>query len=771
MPANSPRAESSRSTGGIAAVEPPDSATPPRSPGVDPGASGVDEAAPLSRGAIAAQAASALGGAAPAQLVDRVAELTGGLPWLVRLLLQTARKDGRHGLADQLNPRAVIDRVALELHEIDDTLFELMLALAIGFELSGPMPQQLTHLRGSIGKLVAQACADRLLLPDGDLVPLMRQSVIEAAPAYRVRALQRALVDALVSGGRPLDKVARGLAQSGLKDQRIADALERAADAVLPTEPVLASALYDEAGAAGSDLLSTAARRAQAASAAGDLDGAARIVDDLLSHEHPPDLVRGVDVAAAVWARRGMMARSAEIYRWLGAARVGSSAELAALAMIGAGDREGAERMFEAAGQGGSPTLRTVATTLMAQGVRDSLNGRNARVLPALIRASDMMTASGVNAPLPEIPAVLAVLVALHSGKLEVAESVIDSALEGNQGGPPARPRLLLLRAWVSMLGDQPDGARQAVTEATRGAAGLAPRDEMLLRALEVGIARRADDAPGLVRGWQRARETVLHVPVDLYSMLPLGELLIAATRLRDSESLETHLSDAWGLLARLGDPPLWSIPLHWCSVQAAILTERPNELAPHATALVRASAHSHLASVLATAGKAWVSVLAGNFDVATVESAARGLASVGLTWDGSRLAGHAAPRTEERRDMARLLACARDLHPSIAGTARAAAPPTEPLPVVRVGAASARDDSGLSAREREVARLVLEGKTYGEIGESIFISPRTVEHHIARIRRRLGAANRSELLAQLRLALDAPDHRQALNDPDPPPR
>ncbi|MFP5311769.1 MAG: helix-turn-helix domain-containing protein, partial [Actinomycetes bacterium] len=63
-------------------------------------------------------------------------------------------------------------------------------------------------------------------------------------------------------------------------------------------------------------------------------------------------------------------------------------------------------------------------------------------------------------------------------------------------------------------------------------------------------------------------------------------------------------------------------------------------------------------------------------------------------------------------------------------------------------------DASGLSEREKEVARLVLDGKTYREIGEAIYISPRTAEHHIARIRRRLGAENRSDLLARLRVAL-----------------
>lgn len=63
-------------------------------------------------------------------------------------------------------------------------------------------------------------------------------------------------------------------------------------------------------------------------------------------------------------------------------------------------------------------------------------------------------------------------------------------------------------------------------------------------------------------------------------------------------------------------------------------------------------------------------------------------------------------------------------------------------------------DISVLSEREKEVARLVLEGKTYREIGETIYISPRTAEHHIARMRRRLGAENRSDLLVRLRRVL-----------------
>jgi DNA-binding CsgD family transcriptional regulator len=64
---------------------------------------------------------------------------------------------------------------------------------------------------------------------------------------------------------------------------------------------------------------------------------------------------------------------------------------------------------------------------------------------------------------------------------------------------------------------------------------------------------------------------------------------------------------------------------------------------------------------------------------------------------------------------------------------------------------------SRLSDREREVAELLLQGLPYKDIGSQLFISAKTVEHHVARIRRRLGAESRSELLSMLRATLGSP--------------
>jgi DNA-binding NarL/FixJ family response regulator len=51
-----------------------------------------------------------------------------------------------------------------------------------------------------------------------------------------------------------------------------------------------------------------------------------------------------------------------------------------------------------------------------------------------------------------------------------------------------------------------------------------------------------------------------------------------------------------------------------------------------------------------------------------------------------------------------------------------------------------------LSARELEVLRLVASGMTDKQIAAQIFVSPRTVQNHLANVREKTGLHNRSEL-------------------------
>ena len=58
---------------------------------------------------------------------------------------------------------------------------------------------------------------------------------------------------------------------------------------------------------------------------------------------------------------------------------------------------------------------------------------------------------------------------------------------------------------------------------------------------------------------------------------------------------------------------------------------------------------------------------------------------------------------------------------------------------------------SVLSAREREVLRLLAEGLTDREIAGALAISPRTVESHVSAVLRKLGVRNRAEAAQRYR--------------------
>ncbi|MTK44670.1 LuxR C-terminal-related transcriptional regulator, partial [Nocardia seriolae] len=301
--------------------------------------------------------------------------------------------------------------------------------------------------------------------------------------------------------------------------------------------------------------------------------------------------------------------------------------------------------------------------------------------------------------------------------------------------------------AWVAMLGGDEHSAATLMSEVPL--AQLDPRDRLLAHGVLVGLARRGGDHAALALAWQQATPLFDEVGADLLALLPIGELWLAGIRLRDEARLTALVTAADELLRRLGEPPAWSNAFHWYAIQAAIAQESPEALLPHAHRLkTAAAAGDPQAAALADAGRTWVLVLRGHVVRAQVEGAAARLAGLGLRWDAARLASEAALAAGDSATATALLKLARTL--------RAQARPQESA--VRAPAPSAPQprpepitDTVLSEREREVAELVLLGLTYREIGARRYISAKTVEHHVARMRRRIGAGSRSELLSMLR--------------------
>lgn len=695
-----------------------------------------------------------LGGPLPPHLLDGVVTSTGGLPALVVPLLRSLAHarggvpaDGRLPV-----PEEVLDAVRAALGRLGGDTRAVVLAVATGAPLETEVLADLLAVAPArIGELLAEARAAGLLLGSGAVVPLAARVLGESSPPEDVRDLRRRLLGLLVDRGDQPTGLARRLAADRVRDARAARLLEAQADVALRSDPATARELLDAAVACGAPAGDVAARRAQAAAQTGDFDAALQEADGVLCDEAAPDRARAAAVAATVLAHRGLPAHSAELYRLAGPQRSGA----VALALLSGGGSaaearsalEGPRDLSEV------PTLLAGCEELMARGVLQSLGtGEHAgadisAALSTLSRAAALLEPVGRTALLHETPSALAALVALHSGELGVAESVLERAVAADTGGVPSRARHLLLLAWAAMLRGRLNHAREHLLRAQDPEHRLEPRDDLYLQALDVGLARRSGDAVGLAAAWARAREALLRYPVDLFSLLPLGELVIAGARLGESDRIAPDVAATQALLGRLGAPELWATPLHWSSAQAAILLDDPAALRPHAAALVAAARTSPYAANLARAGRCWLDVLTGEIDAAVVEAAAQDLAAVGLTWDGSRLAGQAAARTVDPRARTALLSCARAL---------AEAHDLDPVPPASSDAVRPRPAAPcrLSEREQEVARLVVAGQTYREIGGRLFISAKTVEHHVSRMRQRLGAQNRSDLLARLRLEI-----------------
>jgi DNA-binding CsgD family transcriptional regulator len=68
---------------------------------------------------------------------------------------------------------------------------------------------------------------------------------------------------------------------------------------------------------------------------------------------------------------------------------------------------------------------------------------------------------------------------------------------------------------------------------------------------------------------------------------------------------------------------------------------------------------------------------------------------------------------------------------------------PRGPRPATRA------DPAGLTAREAEVHALLVEGLTNTEIAARLFISAKTVEHHVGAVLTKLGVAGRRQLRAR----------------------
>ncbi|MEC3958538.1 LuxR C-terminal-related transcriptional regulator [Nocardia sp. CDC153] len=807
---------------------------------VDLRALGATEIAPFAR---------ELGMMVPRGLALHIHRQTGGIHGGVVAALTAAcatRLDAGMTAVDQ----AVASWARARLDDADPDLLDALVVAAIGAGLDTGELAEVLDLNPTAAQDLVDRARGSALVTDADLLLAPAVAPLRTLVGdRRFLTVARRLLHARLDAGLLRDHTALLLAESGVRDERLAEflcaAAERAGDEAVRC--------YAAAAAAGADPEALAVRWADAAARAGDGDTALRLAEPALADPalSLADLAAAVRICAGVWTRRGLAERAAQLYTWLGPTRVGPDWAVAATVLYLSGDAQGAQMLSVNAAQW-PPTEATARAALIANALFDSIgspgvagdattphgSARGAARRPSGTeyaapptafrppngiaiqsptkptgadrnrptdleppRQSDMLVAAtpqpfgpasaptGFTGEMRAIaPTTLAAqrfaspALAHRGAAVSAASALIQAAHSGpapaDHGGDrflpcspvsiavllclsmgdPRRaadalrgtardPQRLVLGAWVAMLGGDEHTAHTLMTEVEL--AQLDPRDRLLAHGVLVGLARRSGDHTALSLAWQQAAPLFDEVGPDLLALLPIGELWLAGIRLRDEARLTALVTGADELLRQLGQPPAWSNAFHWYAIQAAIAQESPEALLPHAHRLkTAAAAGDPQAAALADAGRTWVLVLRGQVARAQVEAAVARLAGLGLRWDAARLASEAALAAGDSATATALLKLARTLRAQ-------ARPPESPVRVAAPAAPQQRPepitDTVLSEREREVAELVLLGLTYREIGARLYISAKTVEHHVARMRRRIGAGSRSELLSMLR--------------------
>jgi DNA-binding NarL/FixJ family response regulator len=668
-------------------------------------------------------------------LIALVLEQSGGSPMFAGLvtqaLLDTGRLDPRHPERFRRPNRITVspglaERLRYLLEGLDPPIYQLIEALALDAPLDedvlgallGTDPNDLTDT-------VEAARATGLLTEGGELIVFVRNLMLRLMPVLRTRNMQRRLAEIQLGNGGPVLAAGRQLADARATGARASEVLAAAADEALRTSPQLAGELFDAAVRAGGSPVT--ARHAQAAALAGDSSRALRLADEALSTQSTDaDRRRAVSVTAAVLAQRGFAGRTAELYQGLGAA----DALFAVPALLATGDLDRARAVLAAAppSEDDAPTLTAPAVRLLASGLLATIDGDLPQALSNLTRAAGLLEPAGESVLLPFSPAEIAAIVAAQCGEVALADATLGQAVAAKVGGGLAHAGLLLLHGWNALTRGHLDTAREVLDRLREP---LEPADEVLAAALAAGLARRAEDATALAEAFARGRTALIRHPVNLYLLRPLGELAIAAAVLGERDAIDPYLDQARTLLATLGDPPLWAAPLHWALLHAALAADE----VPDTRTLTTLAEQAPYLQVLADAATCWLHVAAGDVDPATARAAATGLRQASLDWDGALLAAAAAASVDDRKAAADLMACARELSDTV-----------DPLP-----AKETEDEPALSERELEVGQLILAGLTHKQIGARLFISAKTVEHHVARMKTRLGVDGRNELFNRLR--------------------
>ncbi|MER7754998.1 AAA family ATPase [Kitasatospora sp. NPDC097643] len=588
--------------------------------------------------------------------------------------------------------------------------------------------------------------------------PLVRYAAYRGAPLARRIAAHRALAETLGATGQAHRRAWHLAAASTGPDETVAEELERVAEWAGNRQAMAsASAAYERAAQLTADPLLRArrlVRAAQRAADGGQDERCAALAGQVPQPTADPELAASLARAQAVVE--------------LGYRRPETAARL----LLDGADRTGAN----------SPDT---TTSLLADAVHAAYSAGDAALIEEIAARAPDRPVLAVPARLfgGDVPGALDALRALVAG---------GAAAAGGDGDPASGVMDRLMAGIYHQLTGDHAAAREAAVRAVahcrdQGVSGWLPTTLHLLARAELALGRHDEASAHAAEGLRLAEEHDLdHRAAHLRAALAMpaavrgqqeqararaGEALGYARprgvgrAAADAEwalgLLELGLGRAESALESLESArraaahPLFCLPLLPDLVEAAGRAGRPERAAEPTRLLGEWAAALGQPALAALAHRC--RALTGPDDAAEEHFvAALALHEGGSGYDRARTAllyGEWLRRLRRRLDAREHLRAALEAFERLdagpwAGRARAelaAAGGEAGLTVRRDGPISL-----LSPQEREVVRLAAAGASNREIAAQLFLSPRTVGHHLYRAFPKLGVSSRTELAALL---------------------
>lgn len=546
----------------------------------------------------------------------------------------------------------------------------------------------------------------------GERMPAAVAAVVRssATPGRRQRLVALAVDVATVDELQALGQL---LLEAGDRSQPALRLFHELAATAVVTDPAAALRFVDAVRAVAPLDRDLCVVEARAALASGVPHRAARALD-ALGTDADLEMLR-----AAAWVAVGDLDTAAGC--------LGRSTDPALAGWATAGSGAPGSAAVADSGAGAGATLSTA--------VRSWLDGDVERAMQLATTAARRSRGSAACEHWPVSAEETVARIAQRSGLVAEADAAVTQALTDGTATPWRDGGLRQLRAWITARRGHLDQALHEVEQVR----SLTPYDETVRAATRCAAAVRDGVATDLDDVADAGRAALRSCGTGLYDLDMVADIAGAVQRSRTGSG--TDVLHAVAAAAERSGSPLMAFDVAWARLCVALVGDDLEAVTISAERLASitdapaqpfVTVRAEAATLLASA--------ADDIDAARALEVARRLAGHGAVHEAARLCGVLALRSANEMTTRTLLRESRNWRSQRA--------------VLRQSGAE-RSVARLSEQEEAVARLVLDGHTHKQVGAALFISPKTVEHHVAHIRTKLGAADRAEMMAAIRSYLD----------------